>query len=115
MGAGGGAKPCALRFRATTVRVLRLKKCLLSHLALPGSSREDVAARIFRNDDNHCSGGPMRGNDAVYPNSRYMALLRDTTEPNYREAHATVGTPGGDRHWRSTRTWAAGDTVDGPQ
>ena len=57
----------------------------------------------------------MRGSDAVYPDSWYVALLRDAAEPNYRDGYAAVGTPGGDWHWRSTRAWAAEDTMDGPQ
>ena len=70
--------------------------------------------RLNRNDNSRCHGEPMRGNHAVYPNSRYMALLRDTTEPVFHESTA-AGTLGGERRWRSTRTWAAEDTMDWPQ
>ena len=108
--------PACVGSETSAVRALLLKMCLLSHLALLGSGRQDVAARIYRNDDNHCTGDPLRGNDPVYTNSWYMALLRDSTEPNYREENAPVGTPGGGRRtWATTRTWAAEDTMDGPQ
>ena len=45
----------------------------------------------------------------------YMALPRDSTEPNYREERTPAGAPGGDRRWMTTRIWAAEDTMVGPQ
>ena len=95
-----------------TVRVFRLKKCLLSHQAMPGSSKQEMTVRLYRNDNNHCYGEPLCGNDPVYHTTWYMALLRTTTEPIFK-ADPQEGTPGGSR--RAWRTWAAEDTMDGPQ
>ena len=98
------------------VRALLINKCFISHLALPGSIKQDVTARIYRNDDDRCKGEPLRGNDPAYTNSWYMVILRDTTEPNYREMDAPAGAPrGGRRILGAARAWAAEDAMDGPQ
>ena len=110
MGTSGGAEP-GLPESEPTMRVFRPKKCLLSHLALPGSGKQDVTVRLYRNDDNHCYGEPLRGNDPVYHATRCMALLRPATEPLFK-ADPREGTTGGSR--RSWRTWAAEDGMDGP-
>ena len=75
-------------------RALRLKKCLISHLALPGSSKQGVVVCLYRNDNNHCYGAPFRGNDRVYHATWYVALLRPFTEPLFK-ADSAEATPGG--------------------
>ncbi|CAK0884936.1 unnamed protein product, partial [Prorocentrum cordatum] len=65
------------------VRVLLLKKCIISQLALPNGKKLTNGVRIYRNSAGCAKGLPLRGNDVVWKNSWYYAIIDTDAEPMF--------------------------------
>lgn len=86
-----------------------MKKCIVSQLCL-ASGRDIInGVRIYRSDSGLCKGDVLKGNDCVWPNLWYVAILNSEAEPKY----AGDDTPDSmDKGWG----WVSEDEgMEGPQ